>query len=158
MAPLHLAADVCYNADLLRSTGSLDDSDHEARRWMSTTSRKWITKFQDAFRGVRLAVCSGSSFVAHLIMAAAVIVAGVLCRVSITEWCLLAICIALVLAAEAFNSALESLAKSVTSDHDHHVGRALDMAAGAVLILSIGAAVVGLVIFVPYALLIVSGE
>ena len=58
--------------------------------------------------------------------------------------------IVVVLAAELFNSALETLVPAITRDHDEHVARALDIASGAVLCLACGAVVVGVAIFVPY--------
>lgn len=119
---------------------------------MSEERRNWITKFQDATRGVVVAVREGKSFVVHFLFAAAVLLCAGFFGVTLTEWCVLIVCIAAVLTAETFNSALESLAKAVTSEHDQNVGHALDMAAGAVLIISIGSAVVGAVIFVPYFL------
>ena len=64
-----------------------------------------------------------------------------------TEWCLLLLCITIVLAAEMFNSALESLAKAVADKPDPHVGRALNIGSAAVLIAAIGAATVGAIIF-----------
>jgi diacylglycerol kinase len=56
----------------------------------------------------------------------------------------------LVLAAELFNSALEHLAKAITREHNEHLRIGLDISAGAVLIVSLGAASVGLVIFLPH--------
>ena len=89
-----------------------------------------------------------SSFFVHLFFAAAVIVAAsVLPDVTYIEWCILIVCITMVLCAEMFNSALEWLAKSLADEHDLRLGRALDIGSAAVLIAAIGAAVVGLIIF-----------
>ena len=68
---------------------------------------------------------------------------------SLVEWCLIVLCIAGVLAAEMFNSALESMAKAITSENNPHVGRSLDIGSAAVLTASIGAATVGAIIFLP---------
>jgi diacylglycerol kinase len=86
--------------------------------------------------------------VIHLSAAAAVVVAGVLLRATLVEWCLLVVCIAVVLAAELFNTALEHLARAVTREHDEQIRNALDTSAGAVLIAATGAAIVGAAIFV----------
>jgi diacylglycerol kinase (ATP) len=109
--------------------------------------RSWRRKFADAFRGVRVGVRGQSSFRVHLVAAVAVAAAGAILRVSLVEWCLLALCIAVVLTAEMFNSALESMAKAVTGQNDPHLGNSLDIGSAAVLIASIGASVVGLIIF-----------
>ena len=108
----------------------------------------WAAKFRNAFRGVKEGVRGQSSFFVHLFIAAAVIAAAVVLDADLAEWCVLLLCIAIVLSAEMFNSALESLAKGITDQWNPHVGRALDMGSGAVLIASVGAATVGVIIFV----------
>jgi diacylglycerol kinase len=109
--------------------------------------RSWPEKFRGAFRGLKEGVRGQSSFFVHFFIAAAVITTAAILGMSLLEWCLLLLCITLVLAAEMFNSALESLAKAVTDRLDPHVGRALNIGSAAVLIAAIGAAVVGAIIF-----------
>ncbi len=109
---------------------------HEAQRG-------WSRKFGNALRGLVVGVRGHSSFAVHFPVAVCVIVAGAVLRVSLIEWCLLAGCITAVLAAEMFNSALESLAKAIDVEHNLHLGDALDIGSAAVLVTAIGAAVVG---------------
>jgi len=59
------------------------------------------------------------------------------------------LCIGAVLAAEAFNSAIERLADRVTAEPDPLIRDAKDLAAGAVLLAAVTAAVVGVVVFFP---------
>ncbi|MEX2186628.1 MAG: diacylglycerol kinase [Pirellulales bacterium] len=110
-------------------------------------TRSWRAKFADALRGVKLGVRGQSSFFAHFFIAAAVVAAGVSMNCSLVEWCLLALCITAVLVAEMFNSAIEALAKAVTREFDQQIGAALDIGSAAVLLTSIGASVVGGIIF-----------
>ncbi len=114
---------------------------------MSSPERSWASKFRDAFRGLKAGVRGQSTFFVHFFAAAAVIAAGAVLRVDLHEWCLLLLCITVVLAAEMFNSALESMAKAITGESDPHLGNSLDIAAAAVLAASIGASVVGAIIF-----------
>ena len=113
------------------------------------SSRSWRDKFRDAFRGVRTGVRGQSSFTVHLLMTLVVVVAATFFRVKPLEWCLLLLCIGSVMSAELFNTAIECLAKAVDSTPNHHIGAALDIASGAVLVSSIAASVVGVVIFLP---------
>ncbi|MEZ6129044.1 MAG: diacylglycerol kinase family protein [Planctomycetaceae bacterium] len=113
------------------------------------TKRTWAARFRDAGRGIVLAACEQPSFKVHLFVATLVVVFGVGLHVTISEWCLLVLSMASVLAAETVNSSIEILAKVVFPQHHDDVGRSLDMAAGAVLLTAVGAAVVGLIIFVP---------
>jgi diacylglycerol kinase len=105
--------------------------------------RTWPAKFRDAFRGLWLAISSERSFAVHLPMAIAVIVAAFAVRVSLTEGCILALCITLVLAAELFNTALEQLAREVDRGRNAGIAAALDIASGAVLTTAMGSAIVG---------------
>lgn len=110
--------------------------------------RTWVAKFRDAFRGIYVGVRAQSSFVVHLIVAAAVVGLAAYLQVDVIRWSLLLLCIALVLAAELFNSAIEWLAKAIDHAENEYLRNALDVASGAVLVTSIGAAIVGGLIFV----------
>jgi len=109
--------------------------------------RSWPAKFGHALRGIRLGSRGQSSFYVHGVAAILVVATGVWLEVSRTEWCLLALCITTVLAAEMFNSALERLATAITEEYDERIGTALDIASAAVLIAAIGAAIIGAIIF-----------
>ena len=114
-----------------------------------TSSRTWSRKFADAFRGLARAVRTQSSFAVHLGMAGAVVAAGALFRVSTVEWSLLVFAIGLVLMAEIFNTAIESLARAPGSRRHPRFRDALDMASAAVLLAAITAAAVGVIVFGP---------
>jgi diacylglycerol kinase (ATP) len=86
----------------------------------------------------------------HLAAAALVIAAGLALRVSLADWRWLVLCIALVLAAEAFNTAVEALCDLVQPERHPVIKRVKDLAAGAVLLCAIGAALIGSATLVPY--------
>ena len=110
--------------------------------------RGWLAKFRNAWRGMIASMRGQSSFAVHAVVTLLVILCGFAFGLTRIEWCLLILCITLVAALETINSALEQLAKAVDTNFNPRVGRALDMASGAVLFGAIGAATVGLVIFV----------
>ena len=56
----------------------------------------------------------------------------------------------MVLAAEGFNTAIERLVDLVSPDFHPVAGDVKDVAAGAVLICAIAAAIIGMIIFIPY--------
>ena len=111
--------------------------------------RPWRAKFKDAFRGLKFGVRGHSSFFVHFFVAALVLAAGLVFRCGLLEWCVLIGCIGLVLTAELFNSAVETLFRGLDEATKERVWPALDVAAGAVLVASLTAAVVGLIIFLP---------
>jgi len=115
----------------------------------SSPQRGWTEKFRDAFRGVKAGIRGQSSFVVHCLAAMAVVAAAAALKIDTpAEWCLLLLCIATVLTAEMFNSALESLAKAITDQWNPHLETALNVSSAAVLIAAMGASVVGTLIFV----------
>jgi diacylglycerol kinase len=111
-------------------------------------ARSWREKFRSAFRGLWLAIRSERSFAVHLPMAAAVAIAALLVRVSLLEACILGLCATVVLAAEIFNTAVELLSREISRDERPGIAAALDMASGAVLMASLGAAAIGGTIFI----------
>jgi diacylglycerol kinase len=112
--------------------------------------RSWAHRFRDAFRGIKAGVRGQSSFFVHFFVATTVIATATVLRMDTYEWCLLLLCIAGVTTAEMFNSAIESMAKAITGESDPHVGDSLDIASGAVLVASIGAAIIGTIVFVHH--------
>jgi diacylglycerol kinase (ATP) len=85
-----------------------------------------------------------------------VLVASIYFRLSSDEWRWIILAIALVWLAEALNTAIERLADAVSLEPDENIGYAKDVAAGAVLAAAILSVVIGLTIFVPRILDLVS--
>lgn len=109
-------------------------------------SAPWHKKFARAARGVKVAVRGESSFFVHLFAAIAVLLAAAVLGISVAEWCLLTLCITIVLVAEVFNTAIERLTRTITRETNPEIRDALDMSAGAVLLAAVGAAIVGLLL------------
>src|SRR5258708_30949897 len=98
--------------------------------------RSWRAKFHDAFRGVKLGVRGHSSFSVHFFCAMLVVATAAALRCDFVDWCLLLLCTALVLVAEFFNSAVETLFHAQDPAVKARTRGALDIAAGAVLVAS----------------------
>ncbi|MFL5330604.1 MAG: diacylglycerol kinase [Gemmataceae bacterium] len=108
--------------------------------------RRWRDKFGEAWRGVKLGIRGQSSFFVHFFTATLVIVAAITFQCELLEWCVLVGCIGLVMVAELFNSAVETLFRGLDqASRDKHHG-ALHIAAGAVLVASTIAALVGTIV------------
>ncbi|MGW8257400.1 MAG: diacylglycerol kinase, partial [Thermoguttaceae bacterium] len=112
------------------------------------TKRPWAIKFRDAFRGIKAGIRGQSSFFIHFFMAAAVLIAAMLWRANLVEWSLLLLCISIVLTAEMFNSALETMAKAISAEDNPHLRDSLNIGSAAVLLAACGAAIVGGLIFI----------
>lgn len=117
-----------------------DPADRPARR-------TWRDKFGEAARGVKLGVRGESSFCVHFFFAVVAVLGGLLLDFNSVEWALTVVVIGLVLTAELFNSALETLFHGLDRDTKDRLVGVLDIAAGAVLIASTTAVVVGGIVF-----------
>jgi diacylglycerol kinase len=104
---------------------------------------RWQRKFGCAIRGLMVGVQGQDSFSVHLPIAVLVLGLSAFLRLHLWQWCVLLLCIATVVSAELFNTAIEILVRKIHPDQDDSIGRALDIAAAAVLVMAAGAAVVG---------------
>jgi diacylglycerol kinase len=114
--------------------------------------RPWRHKFADAFRGLKLGMRGHSSFSVHFFFSALVVTGAIVLGCELEQWCILLGCIGLVLTAELFNSAIETLVRGLGEPHRSRLAPCLDIAAGAVLLTSITAAVIGSAIFISILL------
>lgn len=114
----------------------------------SPKPRRWRAKFRDALRGLKLGIRGHSSFFVHFFIAALVLAGAGMLRCTVEQWCLLLLCIGGVLTAELFNSALETLFRGLDEATKERAWPSLDIAAGAVLLASIVASIVGVLVFV----------
>jgi len=109
--------------------------------------RPWSEKFKDSFRGLKFGIRGHSSFFVHFFAAALVVAVAAAMNCTVGQWCLLLLCIGGVFVAELFNSAIETLHRGLDPETRERTWKALDIAAGAVLMASLTAAAVGLLVF-----------
>ena len=92
----------------------------------------------------------------HLVFMFLVIICGFLFQLSITEWLVCILLFGLVISLELVNTAIEAVVDLCTQEYHPLAKIAKDTAAGAVLISAIATVVIGLIIFVPKILSLVS--
>lgn len=109
--------------------------------------RGWPTKFGEAARGVSLGIRGQSSFCVHFFFAVMAVGAGVLLECGPLEWAVVVLAIGLVFTAELMNSALEALFHGLDEETKQRLVGVLDIAAGAVLLASATAVIVGGIVF-----------
>lgn len=108
--------------------------------------RKTLRSFRFAGRGIIDLFRYENNAKVHLLVAIVVIVVGSWLQFSVTEWAIILTQIGLVWAAEAVNTAIEKLCDVVSPGHNPTIGTVKDLAAGAVLIVSIVAVIVGVLL------------
>ncbi len=111
--------------------------------------QKRLKSFYYACRGIKYLLRTQPNAWIHSILTLLVVIFGFLFQVNLFEWCILLIAIALVLAAEAFNTALETVVDLVSPEYHELAEIAKDVASGAVLITALFAALVGAIILLP---------
>lgn len=106
--------------------------------------------FKNARKGVRLSIKSERNIRVHLFTASLVLVTAYCLNFSIVKFCILLLTIAGVISAEMFNSAIEfSLDAIFHNRYCRMVGMAKDIAAGAVMLVTISAVMIGVLLFAP---------
>jgi len=112
----------------------------------------FFRKFTWAMKGIVKAIRTEVTLRVMLDCFALVVAAGLLLRVTLIEWAVLMLCCGAVLSAEVMNTAIERTIDLASPGKSERAGAAKDIAAGAVLVLSIFAALIALIIFIPHIL------
>lgn len=108
-----------------------------------------LLSFKYAFQGLKDLFRSQPNARIHVAVAILVVAMGIWLQLNTAEWAIISLCIAWVLAAEAFNTAIEYLTDLVSPDYHILAGKTKDAAAAAVLLSAVGAAAAGLWILGP---------
>lgn len=117
------------------------------KKWKN---RDLVASLEFAWTGIVTAFDEERNMKKHMMTAILVVIAGLVFRVSLIEWLFLLLSIFLVVAFEIMNSALENVVDLASGYHFSMLAKnAKDMAAGAVLVMSLFAAMTGVLIFVP---------
>lgn len=108
-----------------------------------------IDRFRYAFAGLRYGVFKDKSVRFQCILACMAILAGFILRISPAEWLWVLLCITLVIMAEIFNSCLEKTVDYISLEHTEQAKIIKDMAAAAVLLVSVFALITACMIYIP---------
>lgn len=102
-----------------------------------------------ALKGMFLLLRTEASIKVQFVIALITAAAGFYFEISTTEWILQCLAIGLVMGIEGMNTAVEKLSDFVQPEHDEKIGFIKDVSAGAVMIVSILASIIGLLIYIP---------
>ena len=108
-----------------------------------------IKSFGFAFEGIAALIKTEHNFWIHLVAILVTTSAGFFFSLAPWEWVSVVFCFGVVLLAEAFNSSIEVLSNRVSTEINPLIKQTKDMAAGAVLIATIMAVIIGCIIFIP---------
>lgn len=109
-----------------------------------------LNSFKYASEGLKTAFKDQPNLKIHCILGSMTLILGFLFGISLAEWLAIIITIGLVITIELTNTAIEEVVNSFTDQVHPAAKKAKDVAAGAVLVISIMAAIIGCIIFLPY--------
>ena len=109
-----------------------------------------LESFRCAFRGVATLLASQHNARIHLLAAVCACGLGLLIGISRIEWIAILVAIVMVWMAEALNTAFEFLCDVASPEFHPLIQKGKDVAAAAVLLSAAGAAIIGLLVFVPH--------
>lgn len=115
-----------------------------------------IQSFSPAIQGIKYLIKGEPNATVHIIATITAITAGFIVQLSGIEWVAIILCITSVIGAEALNSGIEKTVDLITEKQHPLAGKAKDLAAAGVLIISIGALTVGIIIFGSHILQIIN--
>jgi len=110
---------------------------------------KFFRSFSYALRGIGTVFKEEFNATVHLLAAMVAIVLGIVLKVAWFEWIILVLVMGGVFTMELINTSIEHLADLYSRELNPNIKKIKDLAAGAVLVASITALVVGLIIFLP---------
>ena len=99
--------------------------------------KKQLRSFGYAWKGIRCCIGKEQNLNFHLIATAVVVIAGFVLGITRMEWMIIILCI-------------EKLVDLVSPQQHPVAGQVKDIAAGAVLVCAATAAIIGLIVFIPY--------
>ncbi len=111
--------------------------------------RKRAKSFKYAWQGIVALVRGEHNARIHLVAALIATILGFVLQISYLEWVAIVVSIGLVIATESMNTAVEAICDKVSTERDELIKKAKDCAAAAVLIVSMTAAIIGVIIFLP---------
>tara|TARA_R110001583_G_scaffold194959_1_gene367955 strand:- start:4722 stop:5108 length:387 start_codon:yes stop_codon:yes gene_type:complete len=106
-------------------------------------NRPFFQKLRFAINGFSYAMHNEKNMRRHVALGSVAILVFAVVQVTYIWWALISICIALIIASELINSALEALIDHIHPEYHSNIGHVKDMLAAMVLILSISAFFVG---------------
>ena len=102
-----------------------------------------------AFKGAYLLITTEASLKLQFFIGVIMTIAGFYYQLSPIEWIIQILTIALIMAIEGLNTAIEEMANFVHPEYHKKIGLIKDLSAGAVFIFAIAAIIVGCIIYFP---------
>lgn len=111
--------------------------------------QKVLLSLKNALRGLKYCFWTQRNITIHTVVAVLVLIAALYLQVNLTGMLFLLTAIMAVMVTEVLNTALEQAIDLFTLERNHYAYKAKDIAAGAVLLASLFAVIIGLCVLGP---------
>jgi diacylglycerol kinase len=112
-------------------------------------NQNWWQSFKNAINGLVFAFKTQRNFKVHLVISFLVLIFSLWLSISLEKFLFLLLAIFLGLTAEMANTAFEKTLDVVNGSYDPKIKIAKDVAAGMMLLMAVGLALIGLLILLP---------
>ena len=117
---------------------------------MKYKNQSFYQSIKNAFRGIKISIASERNLKMQLTILILVLILGWLLKFSALDWIIIVLTSVGVLAVEMMNTAIEMTVDMFCHNEFNLLAKkAKDIAAGAVLIVSIGAIIIGFIVIIP---------
>lgn len=122
---------------------------YRKKRKIKVETKKLSNSFKYAFEGIFSSFKSERNMKIHFTIMFLVIIFGLIFKINPLEWIICIFCFAMVIGAEMFNTAIETVVDIAMPYRNDKAKIAKDVAAGAVLVFAIASVIIGFIIFLP---------
>ena len=112
-------------------------------------NQNWWQSFKNAINGLIFAFKTQRNFKVHLVISFLVLIFSLWLSIILEKFLFLLLAIFLGLTVEMANTAFEKTLDAVNGSYDPKIKTAKDVAAGMMLLMAVGLALIGLLIFLP---------
>lgn len=113
-----------------------------------------LARFKKSFGysidGLKYAYKYEQSMLIHIFATILAITLGLICHITLIEWCMVFIAIGIVLAGELINTAIEAVVDLVTLEIHPLAKIAKDCGSAATFVMSVIAAIIGCLVYIPH--------
>jgi len=118
--------------------------------------KRFIDSFKYSMQGIKHTYTQEQSLVIHLITTILLIIMGFVFDISLIEWVITLLFLGVIVAIELLNTAIEAVVDLVTDKYNHLAKIAKDCGSAAVFIVTLVGIIVGLIIYIPKIMELIS--
>ena len=128
----------------------------EKQEYKKINRKKLKNSFKYAIQGIKSALKTEQNLKIHFILTALAILLGIVLKINFTEWAICFLLFGFVITTELLNTAIEVTVDLAMPKKNEKAKLAKDIAAGAVLVSAIASILIGIAIFLPKIINVIS--